>query len=118
MSTLPKREATCSGVCSSYVPHNPINTKSQIDTLFASTHMTSEAHIYPGASVYLGPIPQQYPNNVSLVGPGREMQRSLASDRGYIGAGLVLQQVYDDIHAAHEAGDVQRRQARLRSNTQ
>ena len=41
------------------------------------------------------------------------MQRGLTPDRGLVGAGLVLDQEDDDVHAAHEAGDVKWGQSRL-----
>ena len=41
------------------------------------------------------------------------MKRRLAAHGRRVGIGSVLQQEDDDVHAAHEAGDVQRRQSRL-----
>lgn len=39
------------------------------------------------------------------------MERGFAPDSGGVGIGVVLEQVDDDVHATHEAGDVKRCQA-------
>ena len=41
------------------------------------------------------------------------MERGLTTNGGLVWAGLVLDQEDDDVHAAHEAGDVKWGQSRL-----
>jgi hypothetical protein len=43
------------------------------------------------------------------------VQRGLAPHGRLVGAGLVLDQEDDDVHAAHEAGHVQRSQSGLKN---
>ena len=72
---------------------------------------------YPGSSVDLRTIAQEDADDVGLVGPGGQVERRLTPDSGHVGVGLVLDQVDDYVHAAHEAGHVQGRQPRLQTNT-
>lgn len=73
--------------------------------------MKVETH--SSSSVDLRSVTQQDADDVSLVGARGQVQRSLSSHSGYVRARIVLQQVDNDVHAAHEARHVQRRQSRL-----
>jgi hypothetical protein len=73
-------------------------------------------HHYPGSSVDLRAIAQEDADDVGLVGPGGQVEGRLAPHGGHVGVGLVLDQVDDYVHAAHEAGHVQWRQPRLETN--
>ncbi len=69
---------------------------------------------YPGSCVNLGSVPEKNPDDVRLVGASGQMQGRLASYGRLVRTCLVLDQEDDDVHAAHEAGHVQRGQARLK----
>ena len=74
-------------------------------------HPPPPTHPCPG--VDLGSVPEQDPDDVRLVCPGRQVQRGLPPDGGLVRGRLVLDQVDDDVHAPHEGGHVQRGQAGL-----
>lgn len=67
----------------------------------------------PGSGVDLGAVAQQDADDVSLVGARRKVQRGLPSHCRHVRVCFVLQQVYHNVHAAHEAGYVQGCEPRL-----
>ncbi|KAJ8868894.1 hypothetical protein PR048_030435 [Dryococelus australis] len=62
---------------------------------------------YPGTSIHLCTIAQQNAYDISLIGTCCKMERGLPTHRRHVRVGVMLQQVDDDVHAAHEAGHVQ-----------
>jgi len=58
----------------------------------------------PCSGVNLRTVTQEDTNYICLVGPGSQVKRRFTPDCWHIGACIMLQQVYDDIHTAHEAG--------------
>ena len=68
---------------------------------------------YSSSGVHLGVVAQEDAHNVGLVGSGGQMKWRLATHRRCIGARSVLQQVDDNVHAAHETGHMQWSQTRL-----
>lgn len=68
----------------------------------------------PGLSIHLCPIAEKDANDVSLVRSSCQMQWCLSTNSGDIRISIMLQQVNNDVHAAHKAGHVQRSEARLK----
>lgn len=72
---------------------------------------------YPCFGIHVRPVAQQDSNNVSLVGPGRQVERCLTTHGGRVRRAATLDQVDYDVHTAHEGRHVQRSQARLCNTT-
>jgi len=61
----------------------------------------------PGLSIHLCPTAQKDADNVCLVSSSCQMEGCLSTNCWDIWISIVLQQVDDNVHAAHEAGHMQ-----------
>lgn len=67
----------------------------------------------PGLSIHLCPIAQKDANDVCLICSSCQMEGSFSTNSGDIWICIMLQQVDNNVHAAHEAGHMQWCESRL-----